>query len=81
MRETNDALGLTSVVVTHNVSQMTKLADYCYILADARIAGEGRPGDLLDSQNPAVNQFMKGRVDGPIQFHFDAGPDGWNLLQ
>ena len=81
MRETNDALGLTSVVVTHNVRQMSKLADYCYILADARIAGEGPPGELLDSKNPAVNQFMKGQVDGPIHFHFDAKPGGWNLLQ
>jgi phospholipid/cholesterol/gamma-HCH transport system ATP-binding protein len=81
MRETNDALGLTSVVVTHNVRQMSELADYCYILAGARIAGEGRPADLVESDNPAVDQFMNGKVDGPIRFHYDAGPDGWTLLQ
>jgi phospholipid/cholesterol/gamma-HCH transport system ATP-binding protein len=81
MRETNDALGLTSVVVTHNVRQMGELADYCYILAGARIAGEGRPADLVGSTDPAVDQFMNGKVDGPIRFHYDAGPDSWNLLQ
>jgi phospholipid/cholesterol/gamma-HCH transport system ATP-binding protein len=81
MRETNDALGLTSVVVTHNVRQMSELADYCYILAGARIAGEGRPSDLVGSTDPAVDQFMNGKVDGPIRFHYDAGSDGWNLLQ
>jgi phospholipid/cholesterol/gamma-HCH transport system ATP-binding protein len=81
MRETNDALGLTSIVVTHNVSQMNKLADYCYILANARIAGEGRPEDLAGSENAAVDQFMNGKVEGPIHFHYDSSPDGWNLLQ
>lgn len=81
MRETNDALGLTSVVVTHNVSQMSRLADYCYILAGARVAGEGRPEDLVDSDSPAVDQFMNGKVDGPIHFHYDAGRGDWHLLQ
>ncbi len=80
MRETNDALGLTSIVVTHNVAQMRKLVDYCYILAGAKIAGEGRPDDLVNSDNPAVDQFMNGRIDGPIPFHYDTSPSGWNLL-
>lgn len=81
MRETNDALGLTSIVVTHNVAQMRRLVDYCYILAEGRIAGEGPPEELTRSSDPAVDQFMNGKVDGPIPFHYDTRPSGWDLLQ
>lgn len=70
IRETNDRLGLTSVVVTHDVEQMIKLVDHCFILADGRIAGEGPPAALRDSDNPSVDQFMNGRVDGPIPFRY-----------
>ena len=80
MRETNDALGLTSIVVTHNVGQMKKLVDYCYIIAASKIAGEGPPDQLAESKNAAVNQFMNGKVDGPIPFHYDTGGTPWNLL-
>jgi phospholipid/cholesterol/gamma-HCH transport system ATP-binding protein len=77
IRETNDRLGLTSVLVTHDVEQMARLADYCYILADGRIAGEGPPAELRDSENPAVHQFMNGAMDGPIPFRYlDTGAAG-----
>ncbi len=75
IRRTNDDLGLTSVVVTHDVVQMKKLADYCYILAEGRIAGEGPPAELAASDDPAVDQFMNGRMDGPIPFRY-AGAAG-----
>ena len=71
IRKTNDELGLTSIVVTHNVQQMMQLVDYCYIIAQARVAGEGPPGRLLNSDDPAVDQFMNGRVDGPIPFRYE----------
>ena len=80
MRETNDALGLTSVVVTHNVNQMQQLVDYCYIIASAKIADEGPPEELRDSKQPSVVQFMNGRVDGPIPFHYEAPGSPWGLL-
>ena len=70
IRETNDALGLTSVVVTHDVDQMVKLVDYCYILAEGRIAGQGTPAELANSSNAAVDQFMNGKIDGPIPFRY-----------
>ena len=70
IRETNDHLGLTSVIVTHNVEQMKKLVDYCYILADEKLIAEGSPQALMHNENPAVDQFMNGRVDGPISFHY-----------
>ena len=80
IRETNDALGLTSVIVTHNVPQMVKLADYCYIIAEGKIAGSGAPEDLVDSNDPAVDQFMNGKVDGPIPFHYRTSNSNWSLL-
>lgn len=72
IRETNDSLGLTSVIVTHDVAQMSRLVDYCYVLAGGTVAAEGRPDDLLESVDPLVNQFMNGRVDGPIPFRYEA---------
>lgn len=70
IRETNDRLGLTSVIVTHNVEQMNKLVDYCYILANAKLIAEGSPQDLMHNEDPAVDQFMNGRVEGPISFRY-----------
>lgn len=70
IRETNDKLGLTSVVVTHDVQQMRKLADLCYIIADGHIVAGGPPEELLDSGDPTVDQFMNGKIDGPIPFRY-----------
>ena len=80
MRETNDALGQTSLVVTHNVTQIRELADYCYIIASARIAGEGTPDELSASTEPRVDQFMNGKVEGPIPFHYEPPGQAWSLL-
>jgi phospholipid/cholesterol/gamma-HCH transport system ATP-binding protein len=73
IRKTNDDLGLTSIVVTHDVQQMVELVDYCYIIAGGRIAGAGPPSELRHSDDPAVDQFMNGKVDGPIPFKYEAG--------
>jgi phospholipid/cholesterol/gamma-HCH transport system ATP-binding protein len=70
IRETNDKLGLTSVIVTHNVAQMRKLVDYCFILAQGKLIAEGSPQSLVNSSDPAVDQFMNGRVEGPISFKY-----------
>jgi len=80
MRETNDALDMTSLVVTHDVGEMRKLADYCYILSEGKIAGEGTPQALCDSHEPNVNQFMNGKVDGPIPFNYKLSEGQWGLL-
>ena len=80
MRETNDALGLTGIVVTHNVNQIDKLVDYCYIIASAKIAGQGSPDELRKSTHPSVEQFMNGRVEGPIPFHYQSPGTPWGLL-
>jgi phospholipid/cholesterol/gamma-HCH transport system ATP-binding protein len=80
MRETNDALGLTGLVVTHNVTQMEKMVDYCYIIASAKIAGEGSPDELRHSTHPGVEQFMNGKLEGPIAFHYQPPGVPWCLL-
>ncbi len=76
IRSTNDELGLTSIIVTHNVEQMKRLVDYCYILASAKLIAEGSPQALMNSHDPAVDQFMNGRVDGPIALNFQKDPTG-----
>lgn len=80
MRETNDTLGQTSIVVSHNVTQVRQFADYCYIIASAKIAGEGPPEQLADSSEPSVDQFMNGKVEGPIPFHYEPPGAAWSLL-
>lgn len=80
MSETNSALGLTSLIVSHNVVQMSKLVDYCYIIAGTIIAGQGSPAELAASLDAGVNQFINGRVDGPIPFHYQSTDKTWSLL-
>jgi phospholipid/cholesterol/gamma-HCH transport system ATP-binding protein len=80
MRDTNDVLGMTSVVITHNVAEMILLADYCYILADNRVVGEGKPQDLKQSESASVRQFMNGLVDGPVPFHYSSDEMGQDIL-
>ncbi len=80
MRRTNDTLGMTSLVVTHNVKLMVQMVDYCYIISEGRIAGEGKPRELLESGEPSVHQFMNGMVDGPIPFHYKPPGKPWELL-
>ena len=75
IRKTNDELGLTSVIVTHNVEQMNKLVDYCYILAEGKLIAHGSPQELKNSEDPAVDQFMNGHVNGPISFKYQDDTD------
>ncbi len=76
IRTTNEELGLTSVIVTHNVAQMKKLVDYCFILASAKLIAQGSPQALMHSTDPAVDQFMNGRVEGPLSFNHQNHPLG-----
>ena len=72
VRKLNDALGLTSVVVSHDLTETASIADYLYLLADGHVIGKGTPDELLESRDPRVRQFMKGIPDGPVPFHFPA---------
>jgi phospholipid/cholesterol/gamma-HCH transport system ATP-binding protein len=74
IRKLNDALGLTSIVVTYDVSESLKLVDYLYVIAEGRLMGEGTPDELLASEDPYLKQFLKALPDGPVRFHFPAKP-------
>ncbi|MBS1199359.1 MAG: hypothetical protein H6R27_37 [Proteobacteria bacterium] len=74
IRELNDALGITSIVVSHDVREISAVADRAYLLSGGRVAASGRPASLLESESGEVRQFMKGLPDGPVPFHYPA-PD------
>jgi phospholipid/cholesterol/gamma-HCH transport system ATP-binding protein len=74
VRKLNDALGLTSIIVTYDVSESLKLVDYIYVIAEGRLMGEGTPETLLASEDPYLRQFLKALPDGPVRFHFPAKP-------
>jgi phospholipid/cholesterol/gamma-HCH transport system ATP-binding protein len=74
IRKLNDALGLTSIVVTYDISESLKLVDYIYVIAEGRLMGEGTPDQLLASTDPYLRQFLKALPDGPVRFHFPAKP-------
>lgn len=72
IRSLNDALGLTSVVVSHDVPEVMSIADYIYIIADKKIIGQGTPDEIRQSTSPLVQQFVHGEADGAVPFHYDA---------
>jgi phospholipid/cholesterol/gamma-HCH transport system ATP-binding protein len=74
IRTLNDALGSTSVVVTYDVPEAVKLADYLYVMGEGRIVGHGPTQAMLDSSDPFVKQFLHAQPDGPVPFHFPARP-------
>ena len=74
IRTLNDSLGATSVVVTYDVHEAVKLADYLYILGDGVIAAHGPTAEMVASNDPFVHQFLHAEPDGPVRFHFPARP-------
>ncbi|NVL56512.1 ABC transporter ATP-binding protein [Pseudomonas syringae pv. actinidiae] len=74
IRLLNDALGITSIVVSHDLSETASIADYLYVVGDGQVLGQGTPEELMSSDNPRIRQFMTGEPDGPVPFHYPA-PD------
>ena len=72
IRRLNDALGATTVLVSHDVHESFEIADYVYMLGDGTVLGHGTPDELRVSQDPRVEQFLNGRRDGPVKFHYPA---------
>lgn len=70
----NDSLGLTSIIVTHDVAEVSTIADYIYIINNGQIMEQGSPGKLDQTSSSWARQFLKGLPDGPVRFHYPA-PD------
>jgi phospholipid/cholesterol/gamma-HCH transport system ATP-binding protein len=72
IRTLNDALGATSIVVSHDVDETFSIADYVYFLSKGTIAAHGTPSELRESTDPFVVQFIQGHKEGPMPFHYPA---------
>jgi phospholipid/cholesterol/gamma-HCH transport system ATP-binding protein len=73
IRRLNDALGATSVVVTHDVQESLKIVDYVYFMENGVIVAEGTPDEIRASGKGFVHQFVHGEIDGPVPFHYPGG--------
>ncbi|WP_404401387.1 ATP-binding cassette domain-containing protein [Idiomarina seosinensis] len=80
IKQLNDSLGLTSIVVTHDVDEVLSIADYAYIIADKRVVAEGEPKQLLEDDTAIVQQFLRGEADGPVAFHYSDDDFAADLL-
>jgi len=76
----NDALGITSIVVSHDVREVSTIADRSYLIAGGKVVASGSAAELGASKDPAVLQFMEGAADGPVPFHYPAGDYRKQLL-
>jgi phospholipid/cholesterol/gamma-HCH transport system ATP-binding protein len=72
IRKLNDALGATSIVVTHDIVESLKIVDYVYFVSEGRIVAHGTPAAVRASTVPYVRQFLNGEIDGPVPFHYPA---------
>lgn len=76
----NDTLGLTSILVSHDVHEVLDIADEVYILSNGEIIGSGTPSQILKNNSPMVKQFINGEPDGPVAFRYPAPPLAQDFL-
>ena len=74
IRQLNDALNASSVVVTHDVAESFQIADYVYMLWQGQVVAHGKPEEMMDSDQPYVRQFINAQTEGPLSFHMPAPP-------
>jgi phospholipid/cholesterol/gamma-HCH transport system ATP-binding protein len=74
VRKMNDALGISSILVSHDVDEISTVSDCSYLISDGKVAASGSPEELNKASSELVRQFMHGMADGPVAFHFEA-PD------
>jgi len=70
IRRLNDAMGLTSIVVSHDLEETFQIADQVVILANGRVAAQGTPEEVQRSDDPLVQQFVQAQAEGPVHFHY-----------
>lgn len=79
IRQMNESLGITSIVVSHDVDELSRIAHETYLLSEGRVVASGSPEQLRQSKLEVVRQFMEGIADGPVPFHYPA-PDYFEQL-
>lgn len=72
VRRMNDALGISSILVSHDVQEISTVSDCSYLLSDGKVAASGSPDELSNTPSELVRQFMHGMADGPVAFHYSA---------
>lgn len=72
IRELNQALSMTSILVSHDVAEVVSIADYIYLISNGKIVAQNTPQALMQDENPDVKQFMQGLPDGVVPFHYPA---------
>jgi phospholipid/cholesterol/gamma-HCH transport system ATP-binding protein len=77
----NQTLGITSIVVSHDVAEISAISDYTYLLSEGQVVAEGSPSELKAAQKDVVKQFMSGSPDGPVPFHYPAADYFTQLLE
>jgi phospholipid/cholesterol/gamma-HCH transport system ATP-binding protein len=80
IRAVNDALGLTSVIVSHDVAETASIADYIYVISNGKVIAAGTPQELEQSDSAWVKQFFQAESDGPVPFHYPASKYTEDLL-
>jgi phospholipid/cholesterol/gamma-HCH transport system ATP-binding protein len=70
IRRLNDTLGITSIVVSHDLEETFSIADQVIILANGKVAAQGTPQEVMESADPLVDQFVHAKADGPVHFHY-----------
>ena len=81
IRELNDSLGLTSIIVSHDVDETFAIADRVFVLGNGTLIASGTPAELRASDDPLVRQFVRGEPDGPVRFHYPAPDVARDLLE
>jgi len=74
IKKINEALGVTSIVVSHDVEETFQIADYIYVLSEGKVVGQGTPEALKQSKSEWVKQFIYAKPDGPVPFHYPTNP-------
>jgi phospholipid/cholesterol/gamma-HCH transport system ATP-binding protein len=80
IRSLNDALGLTSIVVSHDVEEVLSISDNAYVIAGGKVLASGTPDSIRNSDSPYVQQFLRGEPDGPVAFHYKSAPYADDLM-
>lgn len=81
IRSLNEVLGLTSIVVSHDIAETASIADQICILSEGKVVANGSPAALSSSESAWVSQFMHAKADGPVPFHYPAKPYVEDLLR